>query len=183
MKITSGFYILIGKQGSGKTLMATKLAIDDTKRRIFSNFTLYERDFQAITFNSDIDENKDKIDILKMLDKNPNFFDNSIMLLDEMHVYFDSLDFYRANSRRMQTFFSQLRKRKILLIGTTQYLLNLDVRLRRQAFAVMEMNHVKKSFFRVTTSELDGMYSRYISTYIVDLKNYYKHYNTYELVL
>ena len=181
-----GFYLSIGKQGSGKTILITKLLVDNLKehpnRKVFSNYTLYGIDYTPIAFNTENEHNKDKLNILDMLDQDVNYFNNSIMLLDEIHVDLDSLDFMKKNNRRMQVFFSQLRKRNILLLGTTQYLMNVDVRLRRQCLNVFEMKHIKKDIFEVTTHEIDGYYSVPVTTYLLDLSEYYDFYDTNEVI-
>jgi hypothetical protein len=178
-----GFFLLIGKQGEGKTLMATKLAFDESEDRpIFSNYKLFGRPYTAITFNPKLAKDEGKLDILAMLDIDPNYFNGGIMLLDEITLYLDSLDFMRKNNRRLQTFFSQLRKRNILLIGTTQYLMNLDIRIRRQCMAVLEMKHLKYDLFKVTTHEIDGYYTQKISEYFIDLKAYYDKFDTHEII-
>lgn len=201
-----GFFLAIGKQGSGKTLFTTKLAIDNKEgRRIFSNYTLYGVEFQKITLGNEDEERRGSIDILKALDDDPHYFDNSIMLLDEIHVYLDSLDFMRKNNRRLHTFFSQLRKRNILLLGTTQYIMNVDIRIRRQCMNVFEMKkltdnelkalikenaidpadytRLKGNLYNVTTHEIDGYYTDYVSEYHVNLSEYYKYYDTTEIIL
>lgn len=178
----NGFYLAIGKQGSGKTCFITKLLYTELdNRKVFSNYKLFDFDYVPITFDNELEP--DKIDILKQLEDEQNYFDNSIMLLDEMHVYFDSLDFMQKNNRKMQRFFSQLRKRNILLLGTTQYLMNLDVRIRRQCMNVFEMNHIFKSLFEVTTFEIDGYFSKEVSRYNIDLGVYFNKYDTNEIIL
>lgn len=177
----NGFYLSIGKQGSGKTVFSVKLLYSELdNRKIFSNFKLFGLDYTPITFDNERETNK--IDILKALDDDPNYFDNSIMLIDEMHIYFDSLDFMKKNQRRIQKFFSQLRKRNILLLGTTQYIMNIDVRVRRQCFNVFEMYHIFKGLFEVTTYEIDGYFSKEISKYRIDLSEYFDKYDTNEVI-
>ena len=183
----TGFYLFIGKQGGGKTLMATKIATDiydgDKDIKIFSNYKLFNVDFTYITFNKAIEYNKNKLDILAQLDENPDFFNNSIMIIDEIHLYLDAYDFMKNNNRKLQTFFSQLRKRNILLLGTTQYIMNVDIRIRRQCMNVFEMTKVKPPIFKIDTHEIDGYYTELISTHFIDLSNYYERFNTYELIL
>ena len=104
------------------------------------------------------------------------------MLIDEIHIYFDSRDFMRSNIRNIQTFFSQLRKRNILLLATTQYILNLDVRIRRQAQAVFEMEHVKNGIFKANLTKIDGYFTEFIRSDLYDLSSYYKYYNTNEII-
>ena len=181
----NGFYLAIGKQGSGKTLFITKLLyseLQEQKRPVFSNYTLLELEHEKITFDNAREEDQNKIDILKKLDEDENYFDNSIMLLDEIHIYFDSLDFMRSHSRRMQVFFSQLRKRNILLLATTQYIMNLDVRIRRQCMNVFDMYHIHEGLFEVTVQEIDGYFTKEISRTRFELSTYYDKYDTKEII-
>ena len=177
-----GFYLAIGRQGSGKTAFITKLLVDNysSDRKVYSNFTLFGIDYEKITFDNK--RNKKSIDILKVIRDDPNFFNNSIMLLDEIHLYFDSRDFMKQNNRIIQNFFSQLRKRNILLLATTQYILHLDVRIRRQALAVFQMTNLKDGIFRVDVHEIDGYYTNFIKTELVNLNDYFKYYDTNELI-
>ena len=178
-----GFYLAIGKQGSGKTLFITKLAIDNKDdRKIFSNYSLFGVNHQKITLGNK-EEVEQGIGYIRYLDENKNYFNNSIMLLDEIHIYLDSLDFMRENNRRLHTFFSQLRKRNILLLGTTQYLMNVDVRIRRQCMNVFEMKNLSSGVFNVITHEIDGYYSQPISDYNLDLSDYYYYYDTNEIIM
>ena len=177
-----GFYIAIGRQGSGKTAFITKLLVDNytSDRKVYSNYTLFGIDYQKITFDNK--KNKNAIDILKVISENPDYFNNSIMLLDEIHIYFDSRDFMRQNNRIIQNFFSQLRKRNILLLATTQYILHLDVRIRRQALAVFQMANLKDGIFIVDVHEIDGYFTSFIRTELVNLNDYFKYYDTNELI-
>lgn len=179
----NGFYLAIGKQGSGKTLFITKLMADNVDhRKIFSNYSLYNREYQKITL-SDRVKDESILNVLDALDEDANIFNNSIMLLDEIHLDLNSLDFMRKNNRRLQTFFSQLRKRNILLLATSQYLLNVDIRIRRQCKNVFEMTYIDSDVFQVITHEIDGYYSHEISRYYINLSAYYELYDTNEIVL
>ena len=172
----NGFYIAIGKQGSGKTILITKLATEDyleTKRTIYSNYELKKLPHQKINLQK----------ILDLLDKDVNSLNNSIILLDEIHLYLDSYDFMRKNNRKLQTFFSQLRKRNILLLGTTQYIMNVDVRIRRQCKYVFDMEHIYKDLFKVTTCILDGYLAEPVSKYDILLNEYYDSYDTNEIIV
>ncbi len=177
-----GFYLAIGRQGSGKTAFITKLLVDNYSidRKVYSNYSLFGIDYEKITFDNK--RNKNAIDILNVISDNPDYFNNSIMLLDEIHIYFDSRDFLKQNNRIIQNFFSQLRKRNILLLATTQYILHLDVRIRRQALAVFQMANLKDGIFRVDVHEIDGYYTSFIRTELVNLNDYFKYYDTNELI-
>lgn len=187
----NGFYLAIGKQGSGKTLFITKLMVEEKlkhqKRKLFSNYSIFGLEFERVTFDRKIEkerglEDENIIDILEQLDDDPNYFNNSILLLDEIHIYLDSLDFMKKNNRRMQTFFSQLRKRNILLLGTTQYIMNVDIRIRRQCMGVFAMTNMGEGIFEVTTHEIDGYYTTPISEKYVVLNDYFNYYDTNEII-
>lgn len=177
-----GFYLAIGRQGSGKTAFITKLLVDNlsSNKKVYSNYTLFNIDYEKITFDNK--RNKNAIDILNVIKDNPNYFNNSIMLLDEIHLYFDSRDFMKTNNRIIQNFFSQLRKRNILLLATTQYILHLDVRIRRQALAVFQMTNLRDGIFRVDVHEIDGYFTRFLRSELVNLNDYFKYYDTNELI-
>lgn len=185
----TGFYLSIGKQGSGKTALITKFIIDNAQdKKIYSNYHLIGIDYTPITFDSTLERDKDKLDVLKVLKEDTNYFNNSIMAFDEMHIYFDSRDFMNINNRIMQTFFSQLRKRDILLFGTTQYIMHIDVRIRRQCMNVFLMKHIGKSetfkgdIFKVETHDIDGYNTAFISSYLINLEDYFQFYNTKEII-
>lgn len=186
-----GFYLTLGKQGSGKTAFIIKHLVDEKinnpNRKIFSNATLYNYDYTPITFDKPnqpkkIRDNIDIIDILDVLQEDTEYFNDSIMIIDEIHVYFDSRDFMRKNIRKIQAFFSQLRKRNIFLLATTQYILNLDIRIRRQALAVFEMQKIEGSLFQADFHSIDGYYTEFIRSDLYDLKDYFKYYNTNEII-
>lgn len=182
----NGFYTAIGSQGSGKTLLITKLALENHTKRpreICSNYKLFGVPFTPIDLlATDRGDGIERENILDALDKDPNRFNHCIILLDEIHIYFDSLDFMRKENRRMQIFFSQLRKRDILLFATTQYIMNLDVRIRRQCKNVFEMEHIYKDLFQVTTHKIDGYFTKEISHYNIVLSDYYNRYDTNEVI-
>lgn len=170
----NGFYLAIGKQGSGKTCMITKLCYDNYREgiKVYSNYGLLKLPYTKITLSG----------LLDILDHDDKALNDSIILLDELHIYLDSLDFMRKNNRRLQIFFSQLRKRNILLLGTTQYIMNVDIRIRRQCKNVFEMEHIYKDLFEVTTLNIDGYFTEEISRYSVKLDDYYDKYDTNELI-
>jgi hypothetical protein len=177
-----GFYLAIGRQGSGKTAFITKLLVDNysSDKKVYSNYSLFDINYEKITFDNK--RNKNAIDILNVIKDNPNYFNNSIMLLDEIHLYFDSRDFMKTNNRVIQNFFSQLRKRNILLLATTQYILHLDIRIRRQALAVFQMTNLRDGIFQVDVHEIDGYFTRFIRSELVNLNDYFKYYDTNELI-
>ena len=171
-----GFYLSIGAQGSGKTLLSVALIFELSKilpeRRLFSNINLYGIEYEKFDFDNLLDNIK----------YNNNYYDNSIILFDEMHIFLNSLDFYKKQNRLVQGFFSQLRKRKIIILGTSQYILNVDVRIRRQALRVFEIFKRNNNIFEVIIHLIDGYFTRQLDTLLLKLDKYYKNYNTYEII-
>ena len=182
-----GLYIAVGRQGSGKTLFMVKLLIDNLKykSKIFSNINLYniDRDYTKISLSTREDTITDVPLMLDMLDDDINIFNDSIILLDEIHKDLDSRDFWSESSRKIQGFFSQLRKRNCLVLATAQYFMLIDNRVRKQCFNVFDMRKISNEMFNVVVSEVDGYYYRPIINYDVKLSDYFKYYDTNEIVL
>jgi len=185
-QILRGCFIAVGEQGSGKTAFITKLAIDNLKDRdyrIFSNYKFFNINYTKITLGNQKEKEKGAIDILEKLDEDKNYFNNSIVCLDEIHIYLDAYDYFKKNNRRMQTFFSQLRKRNILLLATSQDIMNVDIRIRRQTRNFFEMGQISNDIFEVTTYKmLEAYYPTMISKYRVILTDYFKYYDTNEII-
>lgn len=182
-----GLYIAVGRQGSGKTLFMIKLLIDNLKykSKIFSNINLYniDRDYTKISLSTREDTITDVPLMLDMLDDDINVFNDSIIFLDEIHKDLDSRDFWSESSRKIQGFFSQLRKRNCLVLATAQYFGLIDNRVRKQCFNVFDMRKISNEMFNVVVSEVDGYYYRPIINYDVKLSDYFKYYDTNEIVL
>lgn len=182
-----GLYIAVGRQGSGKTVFMIKLLIDNLKykSKIFSNINLYniDRDYTKISLSTREDTITDVPLMLDMLDDDINVFNDSIIFLDEIHKDLDSRDFWSESSRKIQGFFSQLRKRNCLVLATAQYFMLIDNRVRKQCFNVFDMRKLSNEMFNVVVSEVDGYYYRPIINYDVKLSDYFKYYDTNEIVL
>lgn len=183
----NGLYIFIGKQGSGKTLFAVKLLVDNMhyKEKIFSNITLFNlnREYTKVTLSDrNIERLKGIPKVLDMLDEDPNIFNNSILFLDEIHKDLNSLDWIKKNNRRLHGFFSQLRKRNCLVLATAQYLMHIDNRIRDQAKNVFDMSQISPNIFQITVNEIDGYYQQPINRFQMNLSEYFKYYDTNEIV-
>ena len=182
-----GLYIAVGRQGSGKSAFMVKLLIDNLKykSKIFSNINLYniDRDYTKISLSTREDTITDVPLMLDMLDDDINVFNDSIIFLDEIHKDLDSRDFWSESSRKIQGFFSQLRKRNCLVLATAQYFMLIDNRVRKQCFNVFDMRKISNEMFNVVVSEVDGYYYRPIINYDVKLSDYFKYYDTNEIVL
>lgn len=171
-----GFYLSIGAQGSGKTLLSVALVFELSKilpqRKIFSNIELYNIEYEKFNFET----------LLENIKLNNSYYDNSIILFDEMHIFLNSLDFYKRQNRLVQSFFSQLRKRRIIILGTSQYILNVDVRIRRQAIRVFEIYKQNNNIYEVIVHLIDGYFTKKIDNIYLKLDKYYNKYNTYEII-
>lgn len=171
-----GFYLIIGPQGSGKTLLGVALLFELKKlypdKKIFSNTNLYNIEYEHYNFD----------DLLQNIKTDNNYYDNAIILFDEIHIFLNSLDYYKQQNRLVQGFFSQLRKRRIILIGTSQYILNVDVRIRRQAKRVFEIFKHNNNIYEVIIHLIDGYFTKKLDTLFLKLDIYYKNYNTYEII-
>ena len=171
-----GFYLIIGPQGSGKTLLGVALLFELSKifpeKKIFSNTDLYNIKYEKYNFDG----------LLENIKYNNSYYDNSVILFDEIHIFLNSLDYYKKQNRLVQGFFSQLRKRKIILIGTAQYILNVDVRIRRQAKRVFEVFKRNNHIYEVNIHLIDGYFTQQIDSILLKLDMYYNKYNTYEII-
>ena len=112
-----GMLAICGKQGSGKTLLATLLAYADYKkgRNIYSNYPL---NFKHIPIDS--------IEVIK------NARDGTV-LLDEAYQLADSR---RAGSKKnvlISTILAKARKHRLRYIFIQQYWRTVDVRIRNHA--------------------------------------------------
>lgn len=221
----NGFYIAIGKQGSGKTALITSLAVNEhtTGRVILSNYNIALPHIK-IDFISIIElvrnEDMELIEVIayhkvtKEIYLNPNsetlpnpdkeynflylardyqsitghlpqsnsdYLNNAIILIDEIHVYFDAYDFLKKENRLISAFASQLRKRNTLLLATTQYLLALNLRLRKQIKIVFDMKKIGRIFI-ANISEIDGVYFESVREVELVLSPYFTYYDTTEII-
>ena len=171
-----GFYLIIGPQGSGKTLLSVALLFELSKKypdkRVFSNTDLYGIDYEKFNFD----------DLLNNIKNDNHYYDNSIILFDEIHIFLNSLDYHKKQNRLVQGFFSQLRKRRIILIGTAQYILNVDVRIRRQSKRVFEIFKRNNNIYEVHIHLIDGYFTQYLDSVFLKLDDYYDKYNTYDII-
>ena len=208
ISLTSGFYVAIGLQGNGKTAFITYLAVSEyqkNKRLILSNYTLFDIPclyyddktlIDLLTSDSLIETvyipkrfgdepyniAQEYFNIMGVYPKsNDDYLNGSIILLDEIHVYYDSYDFYKKNPRIISSFISQLRKRKVLLLGTTQRILKIPVRMRSEIKFIFDME-AKGNLFSCVFNQMDGYYFKPFKKITIDLRNYFKYYDTDEII-
>lgn len=124
--------------GGGKTVTAVKLAYHSWKKygqTIYSNIGL---NFPHIKFTKKVFDE---------LMKDKKKLQNVVILLDEMHVYFDSRSSMTKRNKKFSYFVNQTRKRNVTILGTTQSWRQVDVRFRSRVH--------KLSYCRRVTSITD----------------------------
>lgn len=119
--------IFIGEKRSGKTLSMVAKTYEDIKNvkdiKIYSNLKLNRKYFpNYISIKKD--------DISRFY-KEKRTFKKAIFLIDEMHIFFNALDFNKGeNNKSMGYFCGQIGKRKNIIRGTTHFLRLVDYRIR-----------------------------------------------------
>lgn len=203
----NGFHLAIGRQGSGKTALITTLAINEyrkTRRLVLSNYNIKIPHLKISLISIlELIKSKELIEVVKMDDEgtfyniadeyekivgkrpleNNDYLHGSIILLDEIHLYFDAYDFLTKENRLISGFASQLRKRNTLLLATTQYFLKITSRLRKEVRYVYDIQRLRNGLFEADISEIDGDFWEYKHTSLMDLSEYFRFYDTNELIL
>lgn len=113
-------HLILGRQGSGKTLFLVKLALAEFQkknRKIYANFKL-NFDFNQINYSDIIN--------CRLID--------CITLLDEVHLILPArLSMRAVNVEICDSFLSMARKQNNEIYGTTQTMRKVDIRFREEA--------------------------------------------------
>lgn len=172
---------IIGKRGSGKTLtMAKEIAELVRKgRTVYTNFHISKEPFTK--------KQQERIKLVSD-DFFKNYKDmklyNCGVFLDEIYVYIDSRTSMSKRNKIMSYFFNQTRKRDVDLYYTTQFLHQVDRRLRSNT----EMFIFPKLFKKKGSNDvwirlnymLVGDNKQFKETYLGN--NYFKYYKTDEII-
>jgi len=111
-------HLIIGNQGSGKTLLAVKMAYDAylKGRIIYSNVAL-KFPYKQLDYNDIIE--------CKLI--------NAFVLIDEIHIFLSNRrSMSKVNIEVTDNFINQIRKQNLELVGTTQRLRKVDIKLREE---------------------------------------------------
>ncbi|MFW6130768.1 MAG: AAA family ATPase [Atribacterota bacterium] len=121
-----------GRRGCGKTLTMVKDGFRYYKsgRKVYSNL-------KSVKFAEFISEE----DILN-LNKDSNV-SNCVILMDELQIFFDSRRSQKKQNLNFSNFIQQVRKRNIIILGTTQYSNTIDLRLRQHVDIIAYPNFNK----------------------------------------
>lgn len=162
-----GVIIIIGQQGSGKTLLSTKMATVEYKvhkRKVISNYKIkgipnLEMSFYDIVQMLEsqvmpttiVDANGKPINLKDAYKKAfgitpksvEEIFKDAVIVMDELHVAAHSYTFLSKKSRTLAEFASQVRKRGMLFIGVTQFMSQVTKQIRTQAKYQIEVSKVE----------------------------------------
>lgn len=117
-------HLVVGRQGSGKTLLLVSKALQGYKKNknVYANFKL-NIPTKELTYKDIIECN------LK----------NGLVFLDEVHLLLPSREWYKPHCKKIcDGFLSQVRKQNLELWCSTQMLRKVDVRIREEADFIYE---------------------------------------------
>ena len=163
---------ILGKRGSGKTTLATDLAIDYANEgiKVVANYHLFGIKYTYMSFDEIINGLEDLYDC--------------VLMLDEAHVGADAYQFFRKNTKALTDFVTQIRKRHITMYLTTQVFTSLAKRLREQVNYIIECYPTSsKGWFRYKCFSYETRYEvEYLWDIVVDMTHTHKHFNTDEII-
>lgn len=179
---------IVGKRGSGKTLLMTSLTVDmyfeqlekvkaykegrytlkkdepePKPLKIFSNYPLYKIPYTYITY-------KDVLDL-------PDYLQDGLVLFDEILVGADAYKPFNKSNEAINMFVSQMRKRRCTLMYTGQVFTQATKRLRLQTnylyqcIAIGVRGYVNLQIFKIDPFEQ-------LRDQDLDLRAYFKYYDT-----
>lgn len=171
---TNKIIAILGRRGRGKSLLAVYYTHSYFKlgKTIYSNIWL-SFPYKKIT--------------LEMLRDLPECLNDSVILLDEIQVWADAYKFFSKSSMSLSKLVTQLRKRNIILIFTTQFMKQTIVRVRDQVDYIVVMQYYNDNNIKGIShaTVLDGIAlppNDFIGEFIFDGRNYFNMYNTNEIV-
>lgn len=118
---------IVGPMRSGKTLFMTMLCyreqLKDDSREILANYHLNPEYAKTSLLDPNAMDQA-------IRDRDTSRYDRSIMALDEVHTFLDSRNSGQKRNRMLSYFITQSGKLKTRLFWTSQFLRQVDVRLR-----------------------------------------------------
>lgn len=165
-----------GARGRGKTLSMCKDAFKFYKNgyRILSNIKL--------KFGEYITQKE-----VLALNKGSELY-NCVLVLDELQLFFDSRNFAKKENKDFSYFIQQIRKRNIIILGTTQYIGCLELRFRQHIDCLVFPTYDKVSqictikYFDITILEDYGFKEITPVTTLFYAPPVFELYDTYEML-
>ncbi len=136
-----------GRRGAGKTLGTTALGKMYSQKgwKVYSNYSVSFAEKKTNSFFRSIGADSD--------------IQNCVLLLDELQILFDSRNTRDKENKEFGYYLQQLRKKNVIIVGTTQFMDTLEKRIRQQLDIVCcpvidkGNNVVSVRFFDVTSLE------------------------------
>jgi hypothetical protein len=180
----AGLSIVHGRQGAGKTLFLVKYAFEHQNeyKKIYTNFDLKGIDYEHFDIVDWIIEKKE--------------ITNSMILIDEGQLFFNSRDSMGGFGRMAGWFFNQIRKRKnLVLVTSIPHQLDINLRIRACFFQVLPQPLIKidDKYIPINPAEVlrlnldishflievwDADMSYMVEKFVCDMSKYYTKYNT-----
>lgn len=166
-------YAILGRRGSFKTCFAVRTCYLNQQRgkTIYSNINL---NFPHERFTLD------------MLVTMPPQLQNTIVFIDEIQKWADAYKFFAKDSIALSNFVTQIRKLRVTLIFTTQFLRHTITRLRDQVDIIFIMKRVERGELSIAyVQELDATVFEgedLILEFFFDGRRYFSMYDTNEIV-
>jgi hypothetical protein len=162
---------IVGDRGSYKSCFATSLAYSYTKNKInvFSNMDFFNINYKKIDF--------------KDVSTFPDYLENGVIIMDEMHVGADAYNFLKGDVRNITQFITQIRKRNLSFIYITQNFRTVVSRLRQQTDYVFIMaKSSKEDHANIEVRDMKDGYK--LVNLISDFngKPFYPLYNTNQII-
>ena len=173
-----------GGVGSGKTIMMVRYLLKDSLKgnMVYANFGLKNIRYKPL----------DVLEILR-LETNQKSLSNVSIGIDEITVFADCRMSSSIVNRLFSYFILQTRKRNVILYYTTQDILMIDIRLRRHTDIIVEadfvfdeddMIHPIKDIRRYEIWDFRDPRNSYMArNFIMNIKPYYKYYDTNQVIL
>jgi len=164
---------ICGPIGSGKTLFMTRCIYKEKLRRpevnIATNYRLVGIDFKFINA-------ADLFDIKQQLK-------DTILGIDEFHIFLDSRAFMKPSNQQLTHFILQTRHLGVNLYFTTQDISQVDLRLRRQLdFLAYCTGTPYENYFKVKIVDYRDVLNVRQNDFIYDGAPYYDLYDTTEII-
>lgn len=165
---------IIGRMGTGKTLSAVRYAYNYYKQgyTVYSNIKLnFPHNYVGL---------QDLIDMTN----NQLVLEKTVMLIDEIGFYIDSRNSQSKRNRLISLWIVMTRKLKTNLIYTSQYLHQVDKRLRSNTDVIIKCNSKDYKGEKYTMNLIMTMREFGVSMKrdVYRSRDYYGLYNTYELI-